>query len=144
MITCDLHKVLDVGAQENTPNSWYVEAIFNLLSLGFVFYVLSFIGRNSDEKRARATEFVRTLNRLLRARRPALPEVPLHFADHPLGTRGKAQRARELKSDLHIDDRVDILAECEQEGIETVHITRKLDFYHAAGEIARKQKPFKD
>ena len=113
VIACDFHGPLS-SRDHDSPSDGLVRAIFDLIRVGYVFSVLSFIGtqgHKSHERRAHARNFVRTLNRLLRERHHIRPDqqVQLNITDHKFGQGGKGETAYRLGADIIIDDQIRIL-----------------------------------
>ena len=79
------------------------------------FHIVSYAGLSKVESTKAGAEHV--ISQLIRE---GLPFKELHLARHPCGRQGKASVVSALQAHCLVDDRSDIINECNQLGIKTI------------------------
>ena len=126
-IAVDIHNVFDDGREDGTYPTYHRRAWKEAVEKGFTPWLLTFVGKDSSERRAACERIRLDLAQALgldleNPSGPSKSAVFLSFADSPTGIEGKAAVARTYQTRIIIDDRADILRDCERAGVLGVQV----------------------
>ena len=113
LFACDFHGPLS-STEGDSPSAAIAEAVYSVIRSGYVFWILSFIGREgrrSAERRAHAQRYCRELNTLLRQnhRIEQSEQVAITITHKKFGPEGKGSIAAWHGAHAILDDQVAII-----------------------------------
>ena len=147
LFACDFHGPLS-STEGDSPSAEIAEAVYSVIRSGYVFWILSFIGREgrrSAERRAHAQRYCRELNTLLRQnhRIEQSEQVAITITHKKFGPEGKGSIAAWHGAHAILDDQVAIIEDARwyDPAIEAWRVTSPARFCDWARFFSQEAEP---